>query len=631
MPHVTIHIERHAPDGTLLSTLTSFFSITASPRSESSGNNWSFTRLMGFSFIASLLQNQHLVDSAKLLVLGTLIETGRRLCQWLMERFQLQYCITAQFDEGDPAYEWIVLFLTQENVWRRSRDFRVNAKNSQRKWGIQAEHEVDGNADYVPTYEMPQLFRWKGYWVEIKRNKNARQWTSPAGPRTLATMIISIYTLDMNVLSSLVAEARTRYQETSRPNVTVHMADMPSYGPGFVWSSVKHKARRPLSSIILMEGVLESLVKDAQEFIDTEDWYTEAGIPYRRGYLLYGPPGTGKTSTIYALAGELGLEIFALPLSSGFVDDAYLQKAASSIPKNSILLIEDIDCAFPSRDDADEGDGPNYQQENHGMVSNSPFPRGRKSAVTLSGLLNVLDGIGSEEGKLFFATTNYVDKLDPALLRPGRIDKKIQYKFATQSQASALFRRFFGRSPTLPTIDSSSDEKTAALPPSSIGAQAQTFASSVPEHEFSTAELQGFLLRHKKDPAGAVACIGAWVSQELTERREKEERERERKAKLREKREEREARQMEGTMAKLGGMVGAMSMYGQPGRPGMVGGIVTGGLATPSPAYDEGRGVQVVDEKVEVEEVAMPVPVSAPEAVVGMAESSGPAVTVASS
>jgi len=116
----------------------------------------------------------------------------------------------------------------------------------------------------------------------------------------------------MNILYNFVEATRVRYKEVSRPNVTVHMADMvgadylyhaflrsrrsqPTYGPGFVWSNVKHKARRPLSSIILMEGVVDSLVKDAQEFIDTEEWYVEAGIPHRRGYLLYGPPGTGKS------------------------------------------------------------------------------------------------------------------------------------------------------------------------------------------------------------------------------------------------------------------------------------------------------------------------------------------------
>ena len=70
---------------------------------------------------------------------------------------------------------------------------------------------------------------------------------------------------------------------------------------GTTWTSAKRKQRRPLSSIILQEGVIQSLVADAREFLATEDWYTAAGIPHRRGYLLYGPPGTGKSSTIYAV------------------------------------------------------------------------------------------------------------------------------------------------------------------------------------------------------------------------------------------------------------------------------------------------------------------------------------------
>ena len=74
-----------------------------------------------------------------------------------------------------------------------------------------------------------------------------------------------------------------------------HFSFQHHYGPSFNWSSTKNKVRRPLSSIILPEGVIDSIVRDAREFLDTADWYVKTGIPHRRGYLLYGPPGTGKS------------------------------------------------------------------------------------------------------------------------------------------------------------------------------------------------------------------------------------------------------------------------------------------------------------------------------------------------
>ncbi|KAJ7578681.1 mitochondrial chaperone BCS1 [Mycena floridula] len=492
--------------------------------------------------------NSYLWDSVRLLAMGSVIETGRRLFQWFVDRFRFQYSITGQFNEGDPAYEWILLFLTQEEVWRRSRDFRVNAANSKRKWGVRPGVEsvkdtdtIKGNADYVPTYEIPQIFRWKrkdsgqSYWVEIQRTKSqypgmgAGMGHMPAG----GTLFVTIYTLDMTALSALVEEARVRYGEVSRPNVTIHLADQPSYGPGVAWSHVKHKTRRPLSSIILQQGVLQSILQDAQEFIDTESWYLEAGIPHRRGYLLYGPPGTGKSSTIYALAGELGLEIYSLSLASGFVDDSFLQRAVSSIPKHSILLIEDIDCAFPSREELDfiEEYGSSGGMVTPGFAS-GPYPQVRRSSVSLSGLLNVIDGVGSEEGRLFFATTNYIDRIDPALMRPGRIDKKIEYQHATKEQALALFKRFFRLDGNVKLdLENLPGKLEPGLEAGSMEDLASRFASLVPQSEFTTAELQGFLLSCKKNPVHALLGISAWVEEEREDRAAKKVRDEKRKDK----------------------------------------------------------------------------------------------------
>ncbi|KAJ3851015.1 P-loop containing nucleoside triphosphate hydrolase protein [Lentinula lateritia] len=489
----------------------------------------------GIASLLSFLSKAYIVDSAKLMVIGSIVEAGRRLCQWLFVRFRIQYSITAQFNQGDPAYEWILHFLNDQKVWRRAYDFQVSAKSSTRKWGISSlvigESSIvkSESVEYVPTYSQPQLFRWRGYWLEIMRSKPQNE--NPFIPRHpqssgLESIFITVYTLDMSVLSAIVEEARQRYVEVTRPDVIIHLADM-LHLHHTAWGSVKRQLRRPFNSVILQEGVLDSLRQDAKEFMETESWYTERGIPHRRGYLLYGPPGSGKSSTIYALAGELGMEIYSLSLASTFVDDSFLQRATSSIPKNSIFLIEDIDCALPSMEDT------NQDQSN--MINGVVVARRRTSrrTVTLSTLLNVIDGVGSEQGRLFFTTTNHIDHLDPALLRPGRIDRKIPYHLATKEQAAALFMRFFS-----PGCISESIE-TGALSGKIEGNHdvqlitnlSNSFASQVPSHEFSVAELQGYLLGYKKQAEEAAVGVAAWIEQERRYKRDEEEKANERRSK----------------------------------------------------------------------------------------------------
>ncbi|KAF7293851.1 hypothetical protein HMN09_01181100 [Mycena chlorophos] len=535
-----------------------------------------FSPLSEFLGAANALLGAYGGNSVKLLVLGSIIETGRRLFQWFMARFSIEYCTTMRLTSGDPAYEWVVLLLTQENVWRRARDFVVTANNSRRKWAVRTELKEDGtkvNAEYVPTYARPQLFRWRGYWVEIQRTGNITAVDTQQSPQGAggASMTVTIYTLHMKVLSDFMEDAHDRYVQVNRPHVVVHMIEQ-NFGPNHLWSTAKHKMKRPLSSIILPHGVVDSLVDDAKEFISSEGWYAEAGIPHRRGYLLYGPPGTGKTSTIYALAGALNLEIYVLSLSSRFVDDAYLQRAASAIPKHGIFVIEDIDCAFPRRDedDPDDMDDASYAAFMHntnptrmvgGMRTMMAQPV--RTAVTLSGLLNVIDGVGSEEGKLFFATTNHIERLDPALLRPGRIDMKVQYEMATKEQAGKLFERFFPetRFPELaeggariapqsrpapspaPSYfrnaaavdlpDPELDSPTSAL---TLSFLANLFAARIPEGEFTTAELQGYLQGYKTAPIAAVRGASTFVEKGREERKDRDRIKTERRARVRERR-----------------------------------------------------------------------------------------------
>jgi len=181
------------------------------------------------------------------------------------------------------------------------------------------------------------------------------------------------------------------------------------------------------------------------------------------------------------------------------------------IPKNSIVLIEDIDCAFLPREEL-------YSPHRSPFQTINPNCR-----VTLSGLLNILDGVGSEDGKIFFATTNHIDRLDAALLRPGRIDKKVQYKLATRKQALALFERFFPHSRFGHLMANGHDNHdklcSSQLQLSQLG---EEFVSGVPEYEFSTAQLQGYLLTYKMQPRDAASGIQEWVESERTAARERE-------------------------------------------------------------------------------------------------------------
>ncbi|KAH8829335.1 P-loop containing nucleoside triphosphate hydrolase protein [Flagelloscypha sp. PMI_526] len=451
------------------------------------------------SVLTPLDPTSYLCDSVKLIFLGSVLELVRRFVMWAMERFQLQCSTTAHFNEGDPSFDWVSHFLTEQKVWKRSREFKVLAKTSKRQWSIPSAEDtskIAGHVDFLPTYDIPQLFRWKGHLLEVRRTfgqSSSSFWF----PLMLAQHLSEHTPFTLSLLFDFVEQARSSYMNNmSKPHVLVHVADATNYTSTSTWNVTKTKNKRSLDSVVLPNGRLSSLIRDAREFLDTEAWYLQAGIPHRRGYLLHGPPGTGKSSTIYAIAGELGMEIYSLSLSSGFVDDGFLERAISSIPTHSILLLEDIDCAFPSREEADA------------LAKGLPIPfnalPGKRSSVSLSGLLNVIDGCGAEEGKLFFATTNYLDRIDPALLRPGRVDVKVEYRLASQEQARDLFLRFFNRS-TEPGIDE----------------LASAFMVRVPEDEFSTAELQGFLLGRKRDPKAASEEVTKWVEDERKERNRK--------------------------------------------------------------------------------------------------------------
>lgn len=184
---------------------------------------------------------------------------------------------------------------------------------------------------------------------------------------------------------------------------------------------------RPLSSVVLREGVKERLVADVKRFLSLERYYATIGQPWHRGYLLYGPPGGGKTSVFRALAGDLGLDLYYASLSD-LTRNADLVDMFSSVSERSILLLEDVDGVRATYDEDDaEGRG-----------------------ISMAGLLNALDGVITPHGMILGMTTNHREKIDPRLLRRGRVDLEVFIDVLDGEQLDQLVSVLLGVDATFP-------------------------------------------------------------------------------------------------------------------------------------------------------------------------------------
>eukprot|EP01133_Synstelium_polycarpum_P005922 gene5922-6854_t len=365
----------------------------------------------------------------------------------MIRRAQEFMFVTITIDSKDKAFESLLYFLSLQSSIKNTHQLSAETVyNSSGK---------NPTIIFVPAVGSHKItYRSRSIWVE-----RIRESTFDMGSGApFESIALTLWGRDSSLVQALVDEAIKAASSRDEGKTVVYI------NSGAAWERFGNpRTARSLGSVILPAELKEQLVRDIRDFIDGEQWFRNRGIPYRRGYLLHGPPGNGKSSLVNAIAGELNLDICIVSLSDKGMDDRTINSLLNNAPPKSILLIEDVDAAFVSRDKS----------------SDAGF-----QSLTFSGVLNALDGVASQEGRILFMTTNHIELLDAALIRDGRIDLRLNISNATRDQAHQLFCHFY-----------SLDQADHNL--------ADQFANHITDHQLSMSQIQGFLLQYKSSPEEA--------------------------------------------------------------------------------------------------------------------------------
>ncbi|XP_047944569.1 AAA-ATPase At5g57480 [Salvia hispanica] len=260
---------------------------------------------------------------------------------------------------------------------------------------------------------------------------------------------------------------------------------------GHPWESVPFKHPSTFDTLAMDPASKAQIMADLLDFANGEAFYQKTGRAWKRGYLLYGPPGTGKSSMIAAMANFLGYDIYDLELTE-VNTNSELRKLLMKTTSKSIIVIEDIDCsinltnrnkAASVRKNISNNNNNSYDVAASGASGGDDGP----NTITLSGLLNFTDGLwsccGSE--RIFVFTTNHIEKLDPALLRSGRMDMHINMSYCTLPALNILLKNYLGYD-----LDNEAVEE---------------FAAVIEPAEMTPADISEVLIKNRRNKSKAVA------------------------------------------------------------------------------------------------------------------------------
>ncbi|KAL4803557.1 P-loop containing nucleoside triphosphate hydrolase protein [Aspergillus unguis] len=480
------------------------------------------------------------------------------LFTWLRSTWTVLYryaentCLaTVHIKDSDPLYhdvlQWMndhvfaqnnfrsVLAISTNRSTSKAAGEKFRMKDLTAKW---TRNPNDSEKIQFRPFQGSRIFSFQGRWIFFTHAPPVSAGSlaggsgffgdrgggvSAGGLENTATLKLQTLSLSFSLSPSLqhirgFLTAASAYNELlKKQNATISIHRAIADARNMVrWNRVTTRPTRPIDTVILETTKKNAVLSDLHEYLQpaTRQWYADHGIPYRRGYLFSGPPGTGKTSLSSAIAGAFGLDVYVLSLLDADISEAHFLRLFSEVPEKCVVLLEDIDAAGMSlKRPAQEQPRPPR-----------PYPAMADSSsggVSLSGLLNAIDGVSSQEGRVLIMTTNAPQSLDPALIRPGRVDMHVRFDLPGRVEFKELFCSMFNDVPTNPISpvdgkdeeagDQKEKEKTDSNTERDLETLAEYFAEKLPEQKLSLAEVQGFLMQHKRKPEEACARVEEWL------------------------------------------------------------------------------------------------------------------------